>query len=140
MLAVLLLSPALPGALSIGLGWAAVEVVFTIINGMAVIRLLQRNDQQAKEARHLLEAQGALTSAAPWLGVVERLFASLLHIGFTLALTAAPILVLIAAPLHSAVNILAMRLVPRLGVILSLLAVVSSIVLAGGLLLMGALP
>jgi hypothetical protein len=76
----------------------------------------------------------------PCLGVLERVFASLVHIGFTLLLAAAPLLVLLAAPLHSAVNLLALRLTPHIGWVLGMLAVVGIATFLGGLLLMGALP
>lgn len=138
--AIVLLAPTLPGALSLGLGWAAIEVLFTIVNGLVVARLLRRDDEQARQARELLEAQGTLSDAGPWLGVVERVFASLLHIGFTLVLAAAPVLVLLAAPLHSAVNLLALRLTPRIGRVLAMLAVVGAVTFLVGLLLMGVGP
>ena len=65
------------------------------------------------------------------------MFASGLHIGFTLVLAAAPWLVLLTAPLHSAVNLLAMRLLPRLGRVLGVLAAAAAAMLALGLFLLG---
>lgn len=133
--AVLLLAPDLAGALSLGLGWAAVEVLFAVVNGVATVQLLRRDDERVREARALLESQGTLTAAAPWWGVVERVLASALHIGFTLVVAAAPVLALVTAPVHSAVNLLALRLTPRLGRVMAVLGVAAAAMLAWGMAL-----
>ena len=135
-IAVLLLAPTLPGALSLGLGWASIEVLFAVLNGLVVVRLLQRGDEQAARVREVLEAQGTLSIAAPWLGVVERVFASLLHVGFTLIVAAGPLLALLTAPVHSAVNLLTLRLLPRMGRVLAMLAAAGTAAMAWGLAMM----
>lgn len=134
--AVLLLSPGLAGALSLGLGWASIEVGFAVVNGLVVVRLLRGGDERAARVREALEAQGTLSVAAPWLGVVERVFATLLHVGFTLVVAAAPVLALLTAPIHSAVNLLAVRLLPRMGRVLAMLAAAGVAVTAWGLAMM----
>lgn len=137
--ALLLLSPSLHGALSLGLGWAAIEIVFALVNGGAIVHLLRREDEKALQARELLEAQGMLTASGPWYGIAERVFASVLHIGFTVFLLASPVLVLVAAPIHSAVNLVALRLTPRFGLVIALLAAVGTTMLLAGLALLGVL-
>jgi hypothetical protein len=50
-------------------------------------------------------------------GVVERAWASALHIGFTLILAALPLAVLVTAPVHSLVNVIALRLAQHRGML-----------------------
>ena len=86
---VLLLGRAFPMALSIGLGWAAIEVVYAIINGFVTLSLFRRDDEKAHQARAMLENMGlakAMLNAPPFMGVVERISASAIQIGFTLLL------------------------------------------------------
>jgi hypothetical protein len=97
-------------ALWAGFGWAAVEIVYTAVNALVVLSLLGRTDQQALEARALLEAQGTLRADGPLWAAVERVGASLLHVGLTLLLFWNPWLVLAAVPLHTGVNLGALRL------------------------------
>lgn len=114
--AVLLLGRAFPVALSLGLGWAAVEVVYTIVNQVVIASLLGRTDEKAMRAKALLAAQGAdalITPAAPFVGIYERIPASAVHIGFALLLAAQPLLVLLTVPLHSATNMVYLRLAKR---------------------------
>jgi hypothetical protein len=37
-------------ALSIGLGWAAIEVVYAIINGFVTLSFFRRDDEKARQA------------------------------------------------------------------------------------------
>ncbi|HSK93756.1 MAG TPA: hypothetical protein VLA76_06845 [Candidatus Angelobacter sp.] len=91
-------------ALWIGLGWATIEVLYSIGNGFAVAALAERTDPEAERARAMLPP-AALAATSPLWGVVERAWASALHIGFTLILAAVPLLVLVTAPLHTAINV-----------------------------------
>jgi hypothetical protein len=121
-LAVLLLvGRDLSTALWIGLGWAALDVAHTIANGIALARLARRKDPEAEQARAMLPPS-ALSASAPLWGVVERAWASALHIGFTLVLAAVPIAVLLTAPIRSAVNVGALWLTERHGTLLASLA------------------
>ena len=97
-------------ALWIGLGWAAIEVLYSIVNGFAVAALATRTDPEAEQARAMLPPN-AFSAAAPFWGVVERAWASAVHIGFTLILAAAPLLVLVTAPLHTLLNVAFLRLI-----------------------------
>jgi hypothetical protein len=104
-----------------GFGWATVEVVYVLVTGVMVRRLLLDPSAKAAEARRLLLSMGWLQyvqSLVPALGAVERAGASLLHIGFTLLLGWNPWLVLVTMPAHSATNLVAVRLMRRRSVVL----------------------
>jgi hypothetical protein len=96
-------------AASIGLGWAAIEVVYTTLTGFITLSLVRRTDAEAMQARALLEAQGMLRETGPALGVLERIGASALHIGFTLLISWRLPLAILTAVLHSAVNLTLVR-------------------------------
>lgn len=90
-------------ALWLGLGWASIEVVYALVNGFALAALAQRTDPEAQRARALLPPS-AFTSAGVVWGVVERAWATAVHIGFTLILAAVPLAIVITAPAHSVLN------------------------------------
>lgn len=123
-------------ALWIGLGWAAIEVLYSIGNGLALAALAERTDPEAEQARAMLPP-GMLWSSGPLWGVVERAWASALHIGFTLILAAVPVAVLLTAPVHSALNVGALWLLGRRGLVAVTLAglLVGGAALAIGFLL-----
>jgi len=112
-------------ALWIGLGWAAIEVVYAIANGFAIAALAQRTDPEAERARALLPP-AALSGNAPWWGVAERIWTTAVHIGFTLILAAVPALVVVTAVLHSALNVGFLWLVGHRGLLLTTLAGVAA--------------
>jgi hypothetical protein len=114
--ALLLVGRDLGTALWIGLGWAAIEVLYAIANGFAVAALAERTDPEAERARAMLPP-AALTASGPLWGVVERVWASALHIGFTLVLAAVPVAVLLTAPVHTMVNVGALWLMERRGLL-----------------------
>lgn len=119
-------------ALSVGLGWAGIEVVYAIVNGFALATLAGRTDPEAEQAKAMLPSQAALEANSPWWGVLERLWASLLHVGFTLIVAAQPILVVLTMIVHSAANL---GLIRALGAGISLARVqVAGLVLAGAVL------
>lgn len=123
-----------PTVMSVGLGWAAIEVLFVVVNGAVVIALMRRTDEKAAEVRRQLEAQGLLEANQSFWGISERIFASAGHVGFTLLAAAHPLLVLFTIPAHSTLNLGIVRLVPRSMVRAQLaLAVVGSALLAIGL-------
>lgn len=121
-------------ALWLGLGWAAIEVVYSIANGFVVAALAERDDPEAERARSMLP-EVAFTKSGPWWGVVERIWASALHIGLTLVVAAAPFAVLATAPLHSAVNLGFLRLLRswKIGAVYLAGTVVAAAVMAIGL-------
>lgn len=111
VIALLLLASGQRGhVLSLGLGWASIEIVYTIANGIAIGLLLQRTDAKAVEARSILTENGMLDHSTAW-GIVERIFASAFHIGSTLVLATNPWLVLLMAPLHTGLNLGTLRLI-----------------------------
>jgi hypothetical protein len=110
-----LLGASLPTALAVGLGWAVIEVVFAIVNGFVGNLLLSKDDDKAREAIALLEAQGMLRETGGHWGVIERVFASLAHLGFTLLAAAAPWWLLLTIPVHSAMNLSIQPLVKKGG-------------------------
>jgi hypothetical protein len=131
LVALLVVGRSFPLALSVGLGWAAIEVVYGVVNGLALSSLLTRTDAQAAQARELLATLGmdrALTPMAPFAGILERFSASLLHLGFTLMIAWQPWLVLATIPLHSLTNLGLVRVLRRS------LALSEVLVLALGLL------
>lgn len=108
--AILILGPSVPIAVSLGLGWAAVEAVYALVNGAAVLALLGRDDPEAERVRAMLPSDAMTSPSAPLWGIVERVWASVLHIGFTLLVAAAPPLVLATTVAHSATNVAFVRL------------------------------
>ncbi len=90
-------------------GWATIEVLLVVVNGLLIANLITKDDPKSAEARELLAAQGMLgTQHAVW-GLLERLSATALHLGFTLMLFAQPWLVLVTLPVHSVTNMLMVR-------------------------------
>jgi len=113
LVVLLLVGRSFSEAASIGLGWAAIEIVYTTITGFVTLSLVRRTDEQAVQAREMLEAQGMLRETGPALGIVERIGASALHIGFTLLVAWRPLLVIATAVVHSAVNLVLIRMFQR---------------------------
>ena len=120
-------------ALWLGLGWASIEVVYALVNGFALSALAQRTDPEAQRARGLLPPS-AFTSAGVVWGVVERAWATAVHIGFTLILAAVPALVVVTAAVHSAISVAFLWLVGHRGLLLTTLA---GIAVGGGILAFG---
>lgn len=129
----LLTGSAFHWALSIGQGWAAVEVLFVVVNGIAQIKLMQSDDEKAAEAKVILEKQG-LFNLSPFLGAIERVFASFFHIGVTLLIAKMPAIVFVLMLVHSLLNF-SMVWLSRKNMILSqvLSAVMGTAFLIGGL-------
>jgi hypothetical protein len=120
-------------ALWIGLGWAAIEVLYAIANGFAIEALARRTDPEAERVRALLPP-AALSASGPWWGVVERVWATAIHLGFTLILAAVPALVVVTAALHSAINVAFLWLLGHRGLLMTTLAGVAT---GGAILLFG---
>jgi hypothetical protein len=120
-------------AMSVGLGWAAIEVVYTLISAVMTLSLLKRTDEQALQARAAMDAMGLLRPTSPALGVLERISASTLHIGFTLLLAWSFWLLPVTMAVHSAVNLVLVRTFRKAPLLseLALLAVAAGTLLAG---------
>ncbi|MFC5528866.1 YhfC family glutamic-type intramembrane protease [Cohnella yongneupensis] len=97
-------------ALSVGQGWAAIEVLYVMINIVAIASLVKRTDEKATQAKQMLDAQG-LVQTSPFWGILERIWASAFHIGCTLIVARYPWTVVALIPLHSGLNWFAVRLV-----------------------------
>ncbi|MCL6600030.1 MAG: YhfC family intramembrane metalloprotease [Alicyclobacillus macrosporangiidus] len=101
---------------SLGQGWAAVEVVYTLVAGVAQASILTRTDEKAVQAREILQQRlGGQATANPLYGVLERVAASAFHIGNSLLVAWSPWFALMTIPLHSAWNLAAVRIL-RCGV------------------------
>lgn len=136
--AVALTTASLPWAASLGQGWAAIEVLFTIVTVFLQLAIMQRTDEKSRQAREMLAAQSQQTAGikgGKFLGVMERIFASAMHIGFTLLVAAHPLLVLLLMPAHSLVNLGISNLAKRKVVLAeTLMAAVGTVALALGVL------
>lgn len=100
-------------ALSVGLGWAAIEIVYAISQSFGMGILEQKNDTKAREAKKIIKQQGmskSMTPSAPFWGAIERLSANALHVSFSLLLVTSPLFVILTVPAHSAFNFLALAL------------------------------
>ncbi|MDG0794036.1 YhfC family intramembrane metalloprotease [Cohnella ginsengisoli] len=104
----LLTSTAYGWAVSFGQGWAAVEVLFVMVNVIALAALAPKTDEKSMQAKEMLKQQGQL-SAGPIWGVIERVFASAFHIGCTLLVAKYPWSAAALIPLHSFVNLAAVK-------------------------------
>lgn len=109
LLLIALTSAALPWAHSVGQGWAAVEVLFVMVNVAVIVSLLPRTDEKAMQAKEILLKQGNLQASPLW-GILERVWASAFHIGATLIVAYNPWTVILLIPLHSAFNLTAVKL------------------------------
>jgi hypothetical protein len=96
-----------------GYGWATIEILVVAVNTLAVASLMTKNDPRSQQAREILEAQGTLNEHHPLWGLLERLGASALHLGFTFLLFVQPWLVLLTIPAHSLTNVLVVRIAKR---------------------------
>ena len=103
-------------AYSLAIGWAGVEIIYSLVQVFAMAVLKDRTDQKAQEAKELLKIQGldkSFEDNAPFWSVLERLSASGLHLSFSLLLIISPWLVLLTAPLHSGFNFLVTHLAKK---------------------------
>ncbi|MBE3570011.1 MAG: YhfC family intramembrane metalloprotease [Bacillales bacterium] len=132
----LLTSTSFSWAISLGQGWAAVEVLFTIVNGIVFISLANRTDEKAMQAKEMLQSQGNFTATPLW-GLIERIFASAYHIGATLVMAQIPWTVLLFIPFHSLFNLLSVKLLKKSIVLTEVfIAFVGIVVLLLGFVLM----
>ena len=113
LLAVWLLQANFSSAISLGLGWASIEVVYTLISGFITVVILSQGGLGAWQLRRRFMDAGLTAPATVYSGIVERISATALHIGFTLLLAYHPLLILVTLPLHSLVNVGAITLTNR---------------------------
>ncbi len=110
LLAVLFLQANFASAISLGLGWATIEVLYTLVAGFSTVKILSRGGVGALQLKKRFLDTGLTVPATVYSGVIERLSATALHIGFTLLLACHPLLILVTLPLHSLVNVGAITL------------------------------
>jgi hypothetical protein len=110
LLAVLYLQANFAGAISLGLGWASIEVLYALVSGFGTVMILSQGGLQAWQLKKRFLDTGITVPATVYSGIIERLSATALHIGFTLLLAYHPLLILITLPLHSLVNLGAISL------------------------------
>ena len=141
LIIILLTAANLDVAYAIGLGWGAIEVLYALVNGFLIASLLKRTDDEALQAKEVMEKMGLLRAGTkPLYGVVERLAVTALHIGFTLLLAFQPLLVLITIPVHSFINYAFITMLRRrvpITIIMLLLLALGFIAYALGLAAMG---
>ncbi|MBL8159036.1 hypothetical protein JNJ66_01120 [Candidatus Saccharibacteria bacterium] len=116
LILLLILGLTTQNAYSVGLGWAAIEILYSLVQGFGMAVLAQKRDAKALEAKKLLKAMGmerAMQPSAVYWGIVERLGANALHISFALLLVVSPYLVLATATLHSLANFGITKLMKR---------------------------
>ncbi len=100
-------------AYSVGLGWAAIEIIYGLIQITGLGILQQRHDAEAKKAKVLLSQMGldkAFQPSTPFWGALERVSVGAIHIGLNLALVFTPFMLLITVPLHSFINFAVVRM------------------------------
>ncbi|WP_173923081.1 hypothetical protein [Agromyces sp. Marseille-P2726] len=131
---VLLAIRSLDEALWAGFGWATVEVLLVVVNMLVLASLMTKDDPKSLEAQQQLRDLGMTEPQSGVWGLLERLSATALHIGFTLLLFASPWFVLLTLPVHSITNMVAVRFVKThlVGTELALL-VAGVLALGGGL-------
>jgi hypothetical protein len=110
LLILTLVGPTFSRALSVALGWATVEVVYSLLSGYTLLSVLGRDDEKGKELRSYIAAQPRSPSPLdPWWGVVERVSATFIHLGLTLLVAFNSGLALVTAVVHSGTNLIVTR-------------------------------
>lgn len=112
LILLLILGLTTQNALSVGIGWALIEIIYSAIQGVAIGVLKSKNDAKSKQALKLIaqkDMNKALVPTAPFWGIIERFSANALHMSFALLLVVSPWLVFITMPIHSACNYLIMK-------------------------------
>ncbi len=110
LLIVLFLHANFASAFAVGLGWASIEVLYALVSGFSTVVILSQGGVRAWQLKKKFLDTGQTVQVTVYWGVIERLSATALHIGFTLLLAYHPLLILITLPLHSLVNVSAIRL------------------------------
>lgn len=124
-------------AYSLGLGWGAAEILFVVVTGLRLMWLGSRRSVKGWKMKQTLAMAPRLAGEfGPFLGIAERISATAIHIGFSVAVGAHPSLALAAAPMHSGLNWGSVWLARRSVVkTQALVALEGALILAVGLLL-----
>lgn len=113
LVCILLAVTTAPGAYSLGLGWASIEIVYSVVQGFAVAKLSGGNDKKTLKVRVMIKQIGMDAILKPenvFWGILERISVSAGHIAFSLLIFWNPLSVLVTIPIHSIVNKTALEL------------------------------
>ena len=94
-------------AYSVGLGWAAIEIIYGLVQVVGIGVLEQKEGPEADEAKAMMRKMGmdkTFASSTPFWGALERFSANAIHIGFSILLVFSPYFLVISIPFHSAIN------------------------------------
>ncbi|WP_251551255.1 hypothetical protein [Neobacillus muris] len=100
-------------ALSLGQGWAFIEVIFAILNLLILTSLKTKTDEKSMQAKEFLNATGIKLDGSPLWGAMERVFASGFHIGSALLIAWNPWMILVMIPVHTVYNVTVSRVMKR---------------------------
>jgi YhfC intramembrane metalloprotease len=90
----------------IGIGWSAIEVIYAIVTGYFLESIMSRSDPEALEIQSKLREMGMIHDLGVFIGISERLFASMFHIGMTLSIAKWPWFLPLGIVLHSSINLI----------------------------------
>jgi hypothetical protein len=113
---ILYLIKTLPGAYWLGLGWASIEIVYSLIEEVALADIRIRTDKKAIQSKAFLKKSGMQNILKPentFWGVVERIFATAGHIAFSLLLFWNPGVYILTMPTHSLVNKISLKITKK---------------------------
>ncbi len=113
MLVLLVIGLTVDNGYSIGLGWAAIEVLYGLVQLFGIASLNQKTDKKSLEAKEMLAKMGmdkSFESSTPFWGALERVSATAVHISFGLVLVPNPLFILCTIPLHSLLNFMVLKL------------------------------
>jgi len=128
-----------PAVFALGLGWTSIELLFTVLQSLAVLRLLRdalQGDERAVEGFRMLATQigreDPLALHPAW-GFVERCGAHSMHLALGLLVSLSPWMVFATLVIHSLCNWSVATFLPQAPAAVELLFLLFSI----GLLLAG---
>jgi hypothetical protein len=112
--AVVTVGLAAPRALWVGLGWGLAEALFAVISGAAILALIGSDPERDQEIS-LIPLRDQTRSDSPLWGVIERIWKTGLHIGWTLLIAVSPILVVVTILAHAATELALLLPAVRMG-------------------------
>jgi PPIC-type PPIASE domain len=89
----------------VGVGWSAIEVVYAIVTAYVIETIMRRDDPEALKIQNMLREMGMIHDLGVFIGLSERIFASMFHIGMALSIAKWPWFLPIAIVLHSLTNL-----------------------------------
>jgi hypothetical protein len=89
----------------VGVGWSAIEVVYAIVTAYVIETIMRRDDPEALKIQDMLREMGMIHDLGVFIGLSERIFASMFHIGMALSIAKWPWFLPIAIVLHSLTNL-----------------------------------